>query len=375
MPIKPATLEDSIGKDRRRYRRPHRHLRTLFYNDGALFSQISGALGQWFADRIIEDMQRYHRSRAPLGTRPDYNQHSMLPDKPQTISTGRREEGRLSHFVGVNTLRTSYLLLTLVAVVCFAVYVLFPSAPEGWRGFSLNLLTEVLGIIFTIVLIDRVLRRREERERMRYCRIALQQLRFPLMEHLEVLFNMYKASVQRKPERRISSLEDLFEDDYFEQVSHLDLSKPAPVAPQMQWGDYLLHETQRFKDALERVVGRYAVPLGPDTVDIAEQLIASRLISMLERFPAMRASRPAQFRGWPEPMLYGMGGLVRQYTDAFAALVDIYNDEAPEDQRVAITKKNLWKENVSPRIGSARIQIRSVSAEQTASDANSSADD
>jgi hypothetical protein len=30
----------------------------FFYNDGTLFSQISGAFGQWFADQITEDVQR-----------------------------------------------------------------------------------------------------------------------------------------------------------------------------------------------------------------------------------------------------------------------------------------------------------------------------
>jgi hypothetical protein len=30
----------------------------FFYNDGALFSQISGAFCHWFADRITEDLQR-----------------------------------------------------------------------------------------------------------------------------------------------------------------------------------------------------------------------------------------------------------------------------------------------------------------------------
>jgi hypothetical protein len=52
------SLGDSIRKNHRRYPRLHRHLRTAFYNDGALFSQISDALGQRFVYRITEDLQR-----------------------------------------------------------------------------------------------------------------------------------------------------------------------------------------------------------------------------------------------------------------------------------------------------------------------------
>jgi hypothetical protein len=53
----PQSLEDSIGKNRRRYPRLIAIYALFFYNDGALFSQISGAFGEWFADRITEDLQ------------------------------------------------------------------------------------------------------------------------------------------------------------------------------------------------------------------------------------------------------------------------------------------------------------------------------
>jgi hypothetical protein len=185
------------------------------------------------------------------------------------------------------------------------------------------------------------------------------------MQHLEVLANMYKASVERKPERKISNLDELFGKDYAEQVRHLDLSKRGPVVPPLLWGDYLHHETQRFKDALERVVGRYAVPLGPDTVEIVEQLIASPCISRLEQVPAIRAAKPPQFRGWPDPLLYGMVDILRQYTDAFSALVETYNEVAPEAQQLVIREKRLWSNKASPQIGSARIHFRSADSDES----------
>jgi hypothetical protein len=74
------------------------------------------------------------------------------------------------------SLRMSYLLLALVAVACAAFYIFLPLVLEGWRSFSLNMMTEVVGILLTVALIDAVIRRRQEKERMRYRSIALQQL-------------------------------------------------------------------------------------------------------------------------------------------------------------------------------------------------------
>ena len=177
-----------------------------------------------------------------------------------------------------------------------------------------------------------------------------------------------------RPEREISTLDGLLGEDFAEQVRHLDLSKRGPVVPPMSWGDYLHHETQRFKDALERVVGGYAASLGPDTVEIVEQLIASRFISLLEQIPTMQAVRAPQFRGWPDASLYGMEDMIRRYTDAFSALAQTYNEVAPEGQRLAIREQRLWSSNSNPQIGSARIQFRSADADESGNEANPDAE-
>lgn len=50
-----------------------------------------------------------------------------------------------------------------------------------------------------------------------------------------LLFNLYKASVERKPEKEIANVRDVFGADYFEQIGYLDFRKPGPVSPPMTW--------------------------------------------------------------------------------------------------------------------------------------------
>ena len=59
---------------------------------------------------------------------------------------------------GMNSLRWLYLTL-VVSLLCFAVFALLPVPLEGWRNLTLNLGTEVFGILVTVVMIDSFIER------------------------------------------------------------------------------------------------------------------------------------------------------------------------------------------------------------------------
>ncbi len=66
----------------------------------------------------------------------------------------------------MNILRNSLIALAAVALIFGVISII---VDQDWgRGFTLNLATEAIGILLTVLLIDGVLRRREERERKRY---------------------------------------------------------------------------------------------------------------------------------------------------------------------------------------------------------------
>lgn len=254
----------------------------------------------------------------------------------------------------MNALRWSYLALTVMVVVCLAAYILLPVTHTGWRGLTLNLATEVLGILLTVILIDSIIRRRQDRERSRYRSIAVQQLRFPLIQHSMLLFNLYKASVERKPEREISGVADLFDADYFEQIGYLDFEKLGPVTPPMIWAEWVGAEMGRFKDDLERVVDKYAIYFDPDTLEVAERLVSSRFIHLTGFFPTMIVQWKQGGVQVPANLLVGLSDMVREHTTAFCNLVEVYNAEAPEDRKVAFGE-HMWHNDTSPLIGSGRV--------------------
>jgi hypothetical protein len=255
-----------------------------------------------------------------------------------------------------------YLVLLVALVGCLVGFVLLPLPLEGWRAFALNLATEIVGILLVVWLIDAVLRGRERRERERYRSVALGQLWRPLNRQRNLLFNIYKASVKRKPDREISEVADLFDEDYFAQVAWLDITAEGDTLRSvedekaMPWFECISRQVERFGNDLGRMVDKYATYLDVDTLDAAERLLGSSFVLIVDAGPIMVANNRHRGNEGPLALFAGHGRdvAVRDYTDAFSALVEIYNREAPTDRQVRITN-DLWSESASPKIGSARI--------------------
>lgn len=275
----------------------------------------------------------------------------------------------------MSTLRWSYLLLLTGLVGSLIVYSLLdPAAQEGPRSFTLNLATEIMGILLTVLLIDSVIRGREERERKRYRSVPLQRLHQPLSNHLDLLCSMYKAAVREKPNYTSWCLEDLLTEDYKNQLSHLDLLKPGPSVriiqdfpPQREpipWFQHLHEQGKGFRENLERVVEKYAMQLDSETAGLIENLIHSPFMyRIVDHGPSIARSYQS-FANWqgathaPLTILSLPGDTsVLEHTRAFVQLVCICNEIEPEDRKIRISESTAWWDNVSPSVGSARAPV------------------
>ena len=255
--------------------------------------------------------------------------------------------------------------MVVALVGCLVGFVLLPPLLEGWRGFALNLATEIVGILLTVFLIDAVLRRREDREQARYRSLALRQLWRPLNRQADLFSNIYKASAERRPKREISSVSELFDEDYFNAIERLDATAASGTVrgvmdqEGMPWYECIDQEMSGFKEALGHMIDKYAMYLDPDTIDVVERLIDSNFINVgrLGRIVVENA-RQMGLQG-PVPMAFMALGNdadspIRKYTDDLVELVKIYDETAAGDKKVRIPDP-AWRDDISPQVGSARI--------------------
>lgn len=255
----------------------------------------------------------------------------------------------------------SYSILFILLIICFVVYFTNPFGINWLKEFSLNLATQVIGILLVVFLIDRVISINQENERKKRQVIALQQLQIPLRRHFILLFNIFKSSIQVKPDKNYKHVSDLFDDTYFVQIAFFDFSKPAPVIPLDAWFNYLSRECSQFREALNRTIEKYSLYVESDIIDLMEETINSSFISFIIQAPAIQApairevdTREGVIR---EYNLFGGQGtcdLVKEYTSLFSKLIESYNQNVPDEKRIKMTD-DLWRNDVAPKIGSSRI--------------------
>lgn len=255
-------------------------------------------------------------------------------------------------------LRTSYVVLAAVLVVCVGGFVWGQIFDVEWMaGISLNLGTEVFGILLTVLLIEAVIRKHDGLERMRIRKVAFQQLRGPLQQQLTVLQVMYKAAVSHPPEKLPTTMSELFTDDYFVQLTFLDFSMPAPlasVAP-LQWFDYLHMEADKFRGALSRTIEKYATFLDATAVQLMEELINSNFLAFLLQAPAVRQldQKENLKRRYNFFSGQGMPDMVGQHARQIATLVSMHNEVAAQDANIELDSQQ-WRNDIGPQFGSAR---------------------
>jgi len=257
------------------------------------------------------------------------------------------------------TLRRSTYVLSAAFLVLLGLYLYAERCgPEWLKDVSLNVGTEVFGILLTVLLIDAVIRRKDQTERDRVVKVAFAQLRIGLQQHIGVLQSMYKASISHPPQNHPKSLDELFGPDYFVQVAFLDFSKPAPLASvkPLQWFDYLHMEMKQFKATLTRTLEKYAVFLEPDTVELLEEVLASSFIGFLTQVKSIPALD--QKEGFQRQYNFfsgqGMPDLTRQHIDLIKRLSLEANRHLPRDKQVGINEQN-WRNDIAPKFGAARL--------------------
>jgi hypothetical protein len=259
----------------------------------------------------------------------------------------------------MRSLRLSLIVLGLIQVALIGLYSYSTKCGPDWlKEVSLNVGTEVFGILLTVWLVDAVIRKNEQSDRDRVVKVAFAQMRLPLRRHIAMLLSMYKAALAHAPYDPPRELRDLFGPDYAVQLAFLDFAKPAPLmnVQPITWFDYFHHEVEQLRSALTRTIEKYATFLDPETVELLESLTGSSLLGLLSQARAIPHIDRQQGLNRKYNLLSGQGvpDLIRQHTELVLHLTALANDKLPEDKKIEL-KADDWRNDIAPQFGSARL--------------------
>ncbi|NER33941.1 MAG: hypothetical protein F6J93_07830 [Oscillatoria sp. SIO1A7] len=229
------------------------------------------------------------------------------------------------------------------------------------KDFSLNLTAELMGILLVLFSVNQTVKNSQEKEKNKFKEIAFRQLRYVLRKQIYLLFEMFKATVEVRPDKDYQVLVDLFDDTYFNEVKYLDLLSPAPMVTsqgdEMDWLDYLHSELLSLKSALGQVVDRYSFYLDSEVVDVMEELSDSVFIRFINSIWEAKNINAIGDRG---DLLSACKDLLREYATSLLKLMELYNQSAASDRQITMDRRkwnDWWSHNGRPKIGESRIKL------------------
>jgi hypothetical protein len=254
--------------------------------------------------------------------------------------------------------RWRVLVIGLVGISTLLIYMYSPNL--DLKSYAGNLSAGLFSSVLTIIFIDEAIERKRKNERTAINNVALKKLRHPLIDHLKVLSDWYKAAAPRPPASCPKTISDIFNDDYYQQIRFLCLNTKAPVITTTSWFNYNAENARIFKSNIDKIIDKYAVYLDPNSIELFESIANSGLINYLitlDNFPK-RMATIGKALGINHPtrktMLDddGVIKLVKDHITLIIKLLDHYNKVA--EYPIILEDLSLWQNNIEPLWGCSR---------------------
>lgn len=231
------------------------------------------------------------------------------------------------------------------------------------NDFSLNLISEIIGIIFTVLLIDFSVKKRENKEKKNILKNTYIQYKRPAGNLLHFFATAYKSSTLSKPYEWDTDYKKLLStEQFYNSIEYLDFLKPAPVTPQTDWVNYSASKMTMIKNDFEKIIDKYAFILDSKIISDLEWICNNSIINTLSSGPIIMASD--QSLGYKREDLCLLSiesennkNPVKELIDKIFEITDYFQSISDEKSDLNYSKA-IWQENMSPKLSESRVNIK-----------------
>ena len=154
-------------------------------------------------------------------------------------------------------------LIFILTILLFLTFRLWRSGnnPGTVSDFSLNLFTEILGVALTVLIVDKLIKRENERQLLPL-KLAIYHEVFVFTSRIISFWSSIQSKLLENnllaEEDRALNIEELFHKRLFDKiVLNLDLESPAAVFPKRPWIQYIPQSTEDILTVGEKILNRY----------------------------------------------------------------------------------------------------------------------
>lgn len=147
----------------------------------------------------------------------------------------------------------------------------FSNCTNGYQDLGLNGLSEVVGILFTLYIIEKLIKRKDDRKLLPYKIAVYSDIVSMVYEIIYLWGTIYSSSV---PNAKSIKIRELFTEEVFKLMGeHLDLDSPLMSLPTQTWRQHIPLVQGKIRRSSERIIQVHSTHIDPHAMTIINRLL------------------------------------------------------------------------------------------------------
>lgn len=240
--------------------------------------------------------------------------------------------------------REIIIIIFLLILIILINTIIFSYGVIDYNSFLLNLSTEIIGIILTLLIVDMIIKVEEEKRRRKLFSIGIKGLKYILRNYILAWLHISSSNEDEIIEnlQNKNTLEEyLLSEDFIGKLHDRSFNSLYSDAIIFGNSDYRELKTEipkaieQFVSDINRIIGYYAYTFDSDTLDILQYFTGSPELHGLIYFRTMAHFGDNKWFQLQNPEF------LKEYLTYLVNLLAKYNDNVSEGEK--LTKENITK--------------------------------
>ncbi len=254
-------------------------------------------------------------------------------------------------------MRATYATLGSIVAFLAITHLLWGDQPGLVRDFAPELATEVLGILITLVFVQRIIDRRAQEDRARASRGGVRRSEDPLRDLSDLWTEIVRGCLERLPARPPRTYLELFVPEWSAVIDDCDLTRVRFAWSEETWAESAARVISRARDQISGILDLYGVHLNAHFIEVLDEIRDDPFLAHVETLGEQLRIARELFPDEIEPEDYAINRTSAVRSDFIGTLsqtIRLYNETALGDVPISELPEGFWSPDRSPAPGTLR---------------------
>ena len=254
-------------------------------------------------------------------------------------------------------MRATYTTLASIVAILALAYLLWGGEAGLVHDFAPELATEILGILITLVFVQRIIDRRAQEDRARASRGGVRRSEDPLRDLADLWTEIIRGCLEHAPARPPRTYLELLGPEWSAAIDDCDLTRVRYGWSDETWAESAARVISRARDQISGILDVYGVHLNAHFIEVLDEIRDDPFLAHVETLGEQLRIARELFPDEVEPEDYAINrtsDVRKDFIGILSKTICLYNETAQEYVPVSELPEGFWSPDRSPDPGTLR---------------------